>query len=103
MDRLPYGTPPRYWEPRLSRFWMRVIRPVRLMLRHRRQERMLGVEVRGAEHVRAALAAGSGVLLAVKHVGHADAFVLLEAAEQVGRHFTYLVGWQVFALLGPVG
>jgi 1-acyl-sn-glycerol-3-phosphate acyltransferase len=82
---------------------MRVIRAARLLIRVRRQERMLGVDVRGAEHVRAALAAGCGVLLACKHVGHADAFVMLEAAERVGRHFTYLVAWQVFQLLGPVG
>ena len=40
MDTLPYGTPPRWWAPRLNRFWMRVIRPVRVMLRTRRQERV---------------------------------------------------------------
>ncbi len=103
MDALPYGSPPRWWGPRLSRFWMRVIRPVRLMMRHRRQERVLGVNVLGMEHVRRALADGCGILIAAKHVGHADAFVMLEAAEQVGRPFTYMTGWQVFQLLGPIG
>jgi 1-acyl-sn-glycerol-3-phosphate acyltransferase len=103
MDALPYGTPPRWWPPRLSRFWMRVLRAYRLTVRHRRQERLLGVDVRGADHVRRALADGCGVLITPKHYGHADAFVMLEAAEQVGRPFTYLVGWQVFQLLSPVG
>src|SRR5437763_2803628 len=103
MDTLPYGTPPRWWAPRLNRFWMRVIRPVRVMLRTRRQERVLGVDVRGVEHVRQALADGCGVLITAKHVGHADAFVMLETAERVGRPFTYMVGWQVFQLLSPVG
>jgi hypothetical protein len=28
---------------------------------------------------------------------------MLEAAEQVGRPFTYMVGWQVFQLLSPLG
>ena len=103
MDTLPYGTPPRWWEPRLSRFWMRVIRAARLMIRHRREQRLLGVDVSGLGPVRAALAAGAGVVLVTKHAGHADAFVMLEAAERVGRPFTYLVGWQVFQLLSPVG
>ncbi len=103
MDRLPYGTPPRWWEPRLSRFWMRAVRAFRLAVRVRREQRMLGVDVQGAEHVREALDAGAGVVLIAKHVGHADAFVMLETAERVGRPFTYLVGWQVFQLLSPVG
>ena len=103
MDTLPYGTPPQWWPPRLSRFWMRVIRAYRLTVHHRRQQRLLGVDVRGGEHVRRSLADGWGVLITPKHYGHADAYVMLEAAEQIGRPFTYLTGWQVFQLLGPVG
>jgi hypothetical protein len=101
MDKLPYGTPPRWWPPQPRPIFTWVLRRPRL-LRQRRVERLVHVTVRGLEHVRAAVDRNAGVLITPKHAGHADAFVMLTAADQLGRQFYYMVGWQVFQLLGPL-
>jgi len=64
MDRLPYGIPTGSWPPNLRPILMRVLRPPRIWLRQKRQERLWEVEVRGVENVRAALKRGCGVLIA---------------------------------------
>src|SRR5437899_2932703 len=102
MDTLPYGTPPRWWPPRLSPFWIHALRIIRL-LRQRNREHLVGVRLGGLRHLRAALAAGHGVIIIAKHAGTADPYLLLGAADRVGRPFYYMVAWQVFQLLGPVG
>jgi 1-acyl-sn-glycerol-3-phosphate acyltransferase len=102
MDRLPYHTPPRWWAPNLRPPFIRILRPLRVFFRQRRREKVLAVDVRGLDHLRGALAAGQGVMIAAKHSGHADAFVFLAAGDRVGCPFYYMVGWQVFQLLGPL-
>ena len=102
MDHLPYGTPPRRWESLLWPRFIRVIRRPRIWWA-RRTTGLCRVEVRGLEHVRRALEQGHGVLITPKHAGHGDAFVMLFAADELGRPFQYLVGWQVFRLLGWLG
>lgn len=102
MDRLPYRVPRRWWRPNLRRPFMRVLRLPRIWFRQKRRERVLDVEVRGLEHLRSAMDRGCGVLIASQHVGHADAFVMLRAGDKLGVPFYYLVGWQVFELLGPL-
>jgi 1-acyl-sn-glycerol-3-phosphate acyltransferase len=101
MDRLPYEGA-RWWRPRLSPFWVRVIRPLRL-IRQRRREGLQEVTIDGLEHLRSAVSQGQGVLITPNHVGHADAFVLLAAADQLGRPFYYMIAWQVLQLFHFVG
>jgi len=101
MDKLPYATPPRWWPPQPRPIFTWLLRRPRL-LRQRRVERLVHVTVRGLEHVRAAVDQNQGVLITPKHAGHGDAFVMLNAADQLGRQFYYMVGWQVFQLLGPL-
>jgi 1-acyl-sn-glycerol-3-phosphate acyltransferase len=101
MDRLPYEGA-RWWRPRLSRFWIRVIRPARL-LRQRRREGLRAVTVEGLEHLRTAVEQGHGILITPNHAGHADAFILLTAADQLGRPCYYMVAWQVLQLFSRVG
>jgi len=101
MDKLPYATPPRWWPPQPRPIFTWLLRRPRL-LRQRRVERLVHVTVRGLEHVRAAVDQNKGVLITPKHAGHGDAFVMLNAADQLGRQFYYMVGWQVFHLLGPL-
>src|SRR5947209_9696599 len=101
MDKLPYGTPPRSWSPQPRPILTWLLRRTRL-LRQRRVERLVQVTVRGLEHVRSAVGNNHGVLITPKHAGHGDAFVMLTAADQLGRQFYYMVGWQVFQLLGPL-
>jgi 1-acyl-sn-glycerol-3-phosphate acyltransferase len=100
MDRLPYGTPPRWWSPNLRPFFVRAIRPLRIM-RQRRQEGVCDVEVRGLEHLREAAGRDKGVVITPNHAAHSDPFVLLRAGDAVGRPFYYMVAWQSFLLLSP--
>jgi 1-acyl-sn-glycerol-3-phosphate acyltransferase len=102
MDRLPYGSPPCWWSPMLSRFWMRVIKPGRL-LRAWRREGLREVETYGLENLRQAINAGAGVLIASNHAGHVDAYIFLKAGDRVGTPFHYMVAWQTMQLLGVVG
>src|SRR5437588_32455 len=101
MDKIPYATPPCWWPPEPRPIFTAFLRSVRLR-RQRRVERLVHVTVRGLEHVRDAVDQDQGVVITPKHAGHADAFVMLTAADQLGRQFYYLVGWQVFHLLGPL-
>jgi 1-acyl-sn-glycerol-3-phosphate acyltransferase len=101
MDKLPYGTPPRRWTPQPRPVFTWLLRRPRL-LRQRRVERLVHVTVRGLDHVRSAVESNQGVLITPKHAGHCDAFIMLTAADQLGLQFYYLVGWQVFQLLGPL-
>ncbi len=94
MNSTRWEKPPRWWSPKLSPAWLRFWRPFRR--RHRlRKQRLLEVEVRGAEHVRESLAKGHGVLITPNHASHADCFALYEAADQVGAPFYVMVAWQV--------
>ena len=94
MNRTRWEKPPRWWSPKLSPGWVRFWRPFRR--RHRlRKQRLLEVEVRGAEHVQEALGKGQGVLITPNHASHADCFALYEAADQVGVPFYVMVAWQV--------
>jgi len=65
-------------------------------------ERVREVEMRGLEHLRAALEPDQGVILVSNHAAHSDPFVLLRASDRVGRLFYYMVSWQSFQLLHPI-
>ncbi len=96
MNRQPYSKPPRWWPPKLSRWWIRIWRRVRLreqLVKHR----LVEVEARGLEHVQKAVGQGHGVLITPNHCSHADAFALYGAADALGMPFYVMVAWQVFA------
>ncbi|HUG89892.1 MAG TPA: lysophospholipid acyltransferase family protein [Planctomycetaceae bacterium] len=101
MDRTQFDKPPRWWGPRLSPAWIRLLRPLRLRMQ-RRVQRLLDVDVRGIEHLRAAVDAGQGVLITPNHSGHADTFILYHAADQLARPFYFMAAWQVLGLVNPV-
>lgn len=101
MDRIPYGTPPRWWSPLLRPRFIRLLRRYRVG-RVRRRERLVDVEVRGLENLREVIGRGHGVMIISKHVGHVDAFIYLAAGDELGIPLYYMAGWQVFALLGPL-
>lgn len=81
---------------------IRLFRPLRRR-KAVREQRLVEVEVRGAEIVRAAVGAGKGVLITPNHPGHADAYAMFEAADRVGSPFYFMSAWQVFASQGAVG
>src|SRR5205809_13517 len=100
MDALAYATPPRWWSPNLRPFFVRAFRPVRAW-RRCHVERVRAVEVRGLEHLREATGRDQGVVITPNHAAHSDPFVLLRAADVLGRPFYYMVAWQSFLLLSP--
>ncbi len=102
MERLDYRTDPSWWAPRLSSFWIGVIRPVRWVWQ-RRREGLYEVEVRGLESLRAAIARGDGVLIATNHPANPDPFVFLQVADRLHCPFYYMAAWQVFQREGWLG
>jgi 1-acyl-sn-glycerol-3-phosphate acyltransferase len=64
----------------------------------RRQQKMLRIDVEGAEHLRRLLDQGAGVLLTPNHSFHYDSYVLLDAADRVGTPVHIMTAWQVFAM-----
>lgn len=98
MDRYPYDKPPQWWPPKASRAWMRLWRPWRKW-QQRHDFRVVAIEVRGLELVRAAIDRGEGVLVTPNHAGHADCFLLFEALERLSVPPQVMTAWQVFELL----
>jgi 1-acyl-sn-glycerol-3-phosphate acyltransferase len=92
---LPPDPHPRSWPPRLSPAWVRSSRPLRKLARHL-VERIHRVEIRGAEHLRAAVAAGHGVLVTPNHCTYSDAYLLYDAADQAGTAAYFMAAWEVF-------
>lgn len=94
MDQVRLQTPPRWWAPLLSPTWVHLLRPFRRGMQ-RKQQRLLDVEVRGLDHLQGPLGEGHGTLVTPNHSAHADAYVMYEAADQVGSPFFFMVAWQV--------
>ncbi|MBN2474836.1 MAG: 1-acyl-sn-glycerol-3-phosphate acyltransferase [Pirellulales bacterium] len=95
MNRQPFQTPPCWWSPKLSPTWVRLWRPVRRRMQ-RREQRLLQIEVHGAENLRRALGRNQGVLVTPNHSSHADCYAFHGAADQVGCCFYFMIAWQVF-------
>ena len=95
MNRQPFAKPPRWWSPKLNRWWVAWWRPWRKRMQHGKH-RLLSVDVRGLEHVREACAHGHGVLLTPNHSGHADPFVMYTAADELGCPLYVMIAWQNF-------
>jgi len=100
----PYriGFPPRWWQPALRPTLVRWLRPLRRRRRERVQQ-LMHVEALGIEHVRAALAENSGVLIAPNHPAHADPDAMYAAADELGCPFYFMSTWHVFDSQGPIG
>ncbi len=91
----PIQTPPHWWQPKLSPFWVKALKP----FREKRQRRVLGlreVDIGGADGVRQLLANGHAVLITPNHPGRPDPFVMMAASDAVGLPFHFMVAWQVF-------
>jgi 1-acyl-sn-glycerol-3-phosphate acyltransferase len=99
MNRQPYATPPQRWEAKLSETFVRWTRAWR-----RRQlrvgQRIVGLDVRGMEKVKAAAAAGDGVLIVPNHSTHYDSAALYLAGDTVDQPLYFMTAWQVFAMSG---
>ncbi|MCX6877165.1 MAG: 1-acyl-sn-glycerol-3-phosphate acyltransferase [Verrucomicrobia bacterium] len=95
MQNIVIDKPYTFVPPRLSRFWLWVARHLgggQL----RRDYGITAVECRGAEHLRASLEAGYGVMLAANHCRPCDPLVLDSLAREVGRPFHTIASWHLF-------
>lgn len=101
MNRQPFRLKAPQWDAKPSPFWVRATRWYRRRLQLNTQ-RLLEIEIRDIEHLRGAVDRGAGVLITPNHPGHADAFAMFEAADQLGRPCYFMTAWQVFAVQGPI-
>jgi 1-acyl-sn-glycerol-3-phosphate acyltransferase len=97
MNRQPFQTPPRYWPPQLSRWWVRFFRRRRRRVL-RRQQRIVGIDVQDGDHLRRLLDQGVGIMITPNHSFHYDSYVLFEAADRIGTPLHIMTAWQVFAM-----
>ncbi len=98
MNTQPYQTPPKWWGPKMSPWWVGVSRGLRN--RELRRQRFVDIDVRGVEHVRGALDRGAGLLIAPNHSFHWDSYCLMRASDALRRPFFIMTAWQVFAMSG---
>lgn len=102
MNRYAQQLPPTWWSPKLSPFWIRFCRPLRRR-KQKREQRIMEIEVRGAERLRGAIEAGHGIMINPNHSGHADAHIMYHAADEVGTPFYFMSAWQVFYMQSLIG
>ena len=95
MERQPYKTPPKWWSPIVSPFWMRVWRPIRRMVQYKSQ-RIMDVEIRGLKNLKKAADQNAGVMITPNHSGHCDPILVYRAAEAINNPFYFMCAWQVF-------
>ncbi len=96
MNIQPYATPPKWWSPNLKPWVIRLWAPFRRrVLRH--VQRIVDIQVRGAEHLQSALKTDSGVLITPNHSSHTDPLVMWEIAGRLKTPLYFMAAWQVFA------
>lgn len=77
--------------------WLvRWLRP--LIQRDLKRQKIAELEIRGLEHLRQAIADGSGILITPNHSFHYDSYVLIEASHRVSCPFHFMTAWQVFQM-----
>ena len=81
--------------PKSGTLVARLMQPV-LPLQLKHTWGIVGHEVRGAEKLRASLAAGHGIVLAPNHVRDPDALVVGLLTKYVDSHFHFMASWHVF-------
>ena len=97
MNRQPYGVPPKWWEPRINPFWIRLSKS----FRHRylrRKQRLVQIETAGLTHLQQAVADGNGVLIVANHSVHYDSAALYLAADSIRQPLFFMTAWQVFEM-----
>lgn len=99
MNQQPFQTPPRRWEPRLTPWIVRLMRP--LVLRDLRRQKIREIEIRNLAGVQQALQQPAGILITPNHSFHYDSYVMIETSHRLQRPFHFLTAWQVFEMGRP--
>ena len=95
MNRQPFGTPPRRWEDKLNRVWVRATRGFRRR-QLKRLQNIVAVEPTNLAVVKRAQQAGCGILIIANHSAHYDSNSLYVAADQINSPMYFMTAWQVF-------
>jgi 1-acyl-sn-glycerol-3-phosphate acyltransferase len=98
MNDQPYGVPEKHWPAKLTYWWFRAAK--RLRIRALRKQQIAGIELQQMEHLQEPLAAGHGVMIAPNHSFHWDSYCLLTAADYLRIPFYTMTAWQVFSQSG---
>ncbi len=85
----------RFRPPRPSRVWQWLMTPVRRYL-VRGKYGVRDIDIRGPQHVHAALDAGHAVMFAVNHPAHGDPFVIFEVMHRLRVRCCYMAAGEVF-------
>jgi hypothetical protein len=97
MNEQPFEKPPRWWEPKLTPWFVYATSPMRRRTL-RKAQNFASFEFHGLEHVKKTIANGHGILITPNHSFHYDSYFLIEAGVQVKRPFHFMAAWQVFAM-----
>lgn len=97
MNKQPFATPPKWWEPKLTPAVVRSTRGYRRW-QLRSQQKIKKINVTGGEHLRDAISAGHGVMLTPNHAAHYDSAALYVAADRLKTPLFYMTAWQVFGM-----
>ena len=89
------GPPPKWWEPKLAPWLVRITAGYRRKVMQRRH-RVAQVQVHGADNLQQPLADGCGVMITPNHSSHADPHALYDAADQIGTPLYVMATWHVF-------
>jgi 1-acyl-sn-glycerol-3-phosphate acyltransferase len=101
LNELPPFIGGEFWKDALSPFWVAFSKPLRNWL-IRRKQRIVEIEVEGADAVKTLLDDGTGVLITPNHSAHSDVYLVYELANRIGRHFHVMAAAQVFAANHPI-
>jgi 1-acyl-sn-glycerol-3-phosphate acyltransferase len=97
MNRQPFQTPPQWWAPRMTPWWVRVCRPLRER-ELRGPQRITAINFPQADLLRDLVRQGHGVLITPNHSTHYDSTCLYSATERAGVLCHFLTAWQVFGM-----
>lgn len=95
MQNIVIDKPYTFIPPRLSRFWLWVARRMAVS-QLPKDFGIVHVECVGAEHLRASLEAGHGIMLVGNHCRPCDPLVMDTLAREVGRPFQTIASWHLF-------
>lgn len=97
MNEQPFEKPPRWWEPKLTPWFVHATSPMRRRTL-RKEQLFVKVDFQGLDHVAKAIRDGHGILITPNHSFHYDSYFLIEAGVRVKRPFYFMAAWQVFAM-----
>ncbi|MFN4905928.1 MAG: lysophospholipid acyltransferase family protein [Planctomycetota bacterium] len=95
MNDQPYGIPDKHWPAKLSYWWFRAAR--RLRLKALEKQQITDIQIEQIENLQTALDAGQGVMIAPNHSFHWDSYCLLTVADRLKTPFYVMTAWQVFS------